>query len=656
MSEQISAGGAISFGPFRLLPTQRLLLKGEKPTRTGSRALEILTYLVQHAGKVVGKDELISRVWPNTFVEETNLRVHIAALRKALGDSEANARYISTVPGRGYCFVAPIERLGATSPPPDESKLAHNLAPLNRVFGRDETVAMLAEQISKHRFVTIAGPAGIGKTTVGLAVAHRVVESYPDGVRFIDLTPLHDYRLLPNVVAFVLGLTVHSEDVLSTLTNFLKRKQMLLVLDNCEHVIDAAAILAEQALKSAPGLQILATSREPLRVKGEYVHRIAPLAVPALSEGLKATEALTFPAVQLFVERAAASLDSYVLTDPDAPLVADICRRLDGIALAIELTAVRADALGVRGLASLLNDRFRLLATSRRTALRRHQTLGAAIGWSHDLLAEAERAIFRRLAVFNGDFAPEAASVVASDARIAESEVFDLIVGLVEKSLVIADVGGDIVRYRLLETTRAYALEKLMTSGEFESVARRHAAFYRDLFERAAVEGARPRSEWLANVRTALEWCFGSDGDVKIGLSLATVAAPAFLKASMLTECHDWSERALRALADDARGGAEEMHLQAASGLSLMFTRSATDAAGAALRRSLAIAEERGDTIGQLKLLASLQLLHTRLGEFKTGLRYARRSIAVAATTDEPASRVLAHSLLGNSLHFAGRP
>ena len=657
MPEQAKASSdvAISFGPFRLFPTQRLLLKGDKPTRTGSRALEILIHLVQHAGEVVDKDELISRVWSKTFVEETNLRVHIAALRKALGDRESTARYITTVPGRGYCFVAPVERLDISPPPSDEAELTHNLAPLNRVVGREETVAMLAEQLPKHRFVTIVGPGGIGKTTVGLAVAHRLVGSYTDGIRFVDLTPLRDDQLVPNVVAFVIGLAVHSEDVLPALTNFLKRKRMLLVLDNCEHVIDAAALLVEQVLKSAPGLQILATSREPLRAGGEHVQRIAPLAVPASSEGLTATEALTFPAIQLFVERAAASLDSFVLTDSDAPAVADICRRLDGIALAIELAAVRADALGVRGIASLLNDRFRLLATGRRTALRRHQTLGAALDWSHELLADTERTLFRRLAVFVGDFAPEAASAVASGAGIAESEVFDLIVGLVEKSLVIADVGGDIVCYRLLETTRAYALDKLIASGEFETVARRHAEFYRDLFERVGAEmETRPRAEWLANVRAALEWCFGANGNIDIGVGLATAAAPVFLATSLLTECHRWSERALRALEDDARGGATEMHLQAATGLSLLFTRGSTDAARAALRRSLAIAEEHGDTIGQLKLLAPLQMLHVRLGEFKTALRYARRGIAVAAITDEPAAPALAHSLLGNSLHFSG--
>lgn len=647
---------AISFGPFRLFPTQQLLLKGDNPIRVGSRALEILIFLVAHAGEVVGKDELISRVWPKTLVEEANLRVHIAALRKALGDSEASARYITTVAGRGYCFVAPVERLAISPPPSDEADLTHNLlAPLNRVIGREETVAMLAEQLPKHRFVTIVGPGGIGKTTVGLAVAHRLVGSYLDGIRFVDLTPLRDHQLVPNVVAFALGLAVQSEDVLSALTNFLKRRQMLVVLDNCEHVIDAAATLAEQVLKSAPGLHILATSREPLRAEGEHVQRIAPLAVPPLSDDLTATAALTFPAVRLFVERAAASLDSFGLTDSDAPVVAEICRRLDGIALAIELAAVRVDALGVRGLASLLNDRFRLLTTGRRTALPRHQTLGAALDWSHELLTDAERTLLRRLAVFVGDFAPEAASAVASGAGIAESQVFELIVDLVEKSLVIADIGGDSVRYRLLDTTRAYALEKLIASGEFETVARRHAEFYRDLLGRAVAEiETRPRAEWLANARAALGWCFGANGNVDIGVGLATAAAPVFLAMSLVTECHRWSERALLALDDADRGSCDEMHLQAALGTSLMHMHGESDVARVALSRSLAIAEERGDALNQVRLLGRLHMFHLRGGDFKTTLSCANRSCAVASTIENPVAIALAHSILGLSLHLMG--
>ena len=300
-------------------------------------------------------------------------------------------------------------------------------------------------------------------------------------------------------------------------------------------------------------------------------------------------------------------------------------------------------------------DRFRLLTTGRRTALPRHQTLGAALDWSHELLTDTERTLLRRLAVFVGDFAPEAASAVASGAGIAESEVFDLIVGLVEKSLVIADIGGDIVRYRLLDTTRAYALEKLIASGEFETVSRRHAEFYRDLLDRAAAEiETRPRAEWLANVRAALEWCFGANGNVDIGVGLAAAAAPAFLAMSLVTECHRWPERAILALDDATRGSCDEMHLQAALGTSLMHMHGESDAAHVALNRSLAIAEERGDALNQVRLLGRLHMFHLRAGDFKATLHCAKRSCAVASTIENPVALALAHSILGLSLHLTG--
>ena len=308
---------------------------------------------------------------------------------------------------------------------------------------------------------------------------------------------------------------------------------MLLVLDNCEHVIDAAATLAVVVLTGAPGVHVLATSREPLRVEGEQVHRLSPLASPPAPAQLTATEALGFPAVQLFVERAAATLDEFELTDTDAPIVADICSKLDGIALAIELAAARIDTFGVRGVAAHLDDRFQLLTRGRRTALPRHRTLRATLDWSYQLLPEPERVVLRRLAIFAGGFTEEAASAVVASAEIAASEVVESLANLVTKSLVSVDVGGVLVRYRLPETIRAYALGKLAESGEREPIARRHAEYHLGLFERAEAEAkTRPMAEWLAeyrpridNLRAALDWAFSPGGDAAIGVAL-TAASP----------------------------------------------------------------------------------------------------------------------------------
>jgi predicted ATPase len=340
--------------------------------------------------------------------------------------------------------------------------------------------------LPQRRFITVVGPGGIGKTTVALAVAHGLIAPYRDGVWFVDLAPLADPLLVPSALAFVFGLAVRSENPASGLIAFLRDKKILVVLDSCDHCVEAAAALAVDLLKGAAGLNILATSREPLRAEGECVQHLTPLKVPPISRKLTAAEALAFPAVQLFVERAIACLDEFELSDADAPIVADICRSLDGIALAIELAAGRIDALGVAGLAVALDDQ--LLTRGRRTALSRHRTLSAALDWSYEFLPESERIILRRLSVFDGYFTLESASAVAADSRVAATDVVEGLANLVTKSLVTADISGQIVQYRQLETTRAYARGKLVESGDFEQIAKRHAENLRDILERAGLQ------------------------------------------------------------------------------------------------------------------------------------------------------------------------
>jgi predicted ATPase/DNA-binding winged helix-turn-helix (wHTH) protein len=485
----VSAECSFSFGRFRLLPGQQILLEDEKPVRLGSRALDILTMLVEHAGELVSRDQLTSRVWPDTFVEESSLRVHIAGLRRALGDGHAGNRYVANIPGRGYRFVAPVAVSEETGPAPKPPTAAptHNLpASLIRMIGRDAVASTLSAELPRRRFITIVGPGGIGKTTVALAVANRLIAAYRDGVRYVDLASLSDPLLVPSTLAFVFGLATRSGNRTPELIAFLGSKKMLVVFDSCEHVIESAAALAVDLLKSAPGLNVLATSREPLWAEGECVRRLMPLKVPPASRKLTATEALAYPAVQLFVERAIERLDAFELTNVDAPIVAEICRKLDGIALAIELAAGRIDAFGLRELATLLNDRFRLLMRGRRTALRRHQTLGAALDWSYDL-QDCERIILRRLAVFDSYFTLESAIAVAGDSKIATLDILNALANLVANSLVTADIGSDIVHYRLLETTRVYARGKLAESGELKRVTQRHAENLQNVLEQAGL-------------------------------------------------------------------------------------------------------------------------------------------------------------------------
>src|SRR5436305_1755344 len=560
-----SGGTAISFGPYRLLPTQRLLLEGDQPVRLGSRAFDILATLLERASEVVGKEELIARAWPKTFVEDANLKIQISALRRALGDGQDGNRYIATIPGRGYNFVAPVrfEKL-ARAPPPATiaSAAAHNLPlAMTRMIGREEVVATLVSRVSRERVLTIVGPGGIGKTTVALAVAERIISDYEHGVWLIDLSPLGDPRLVPSAVATVLGLQVRTDNPLPGLIAALRDRRMLLLLDNCEHVIDAAASLAAAVLTGARDVSILLTTREPLGIPGEAQYRLGPLGSPPTSSGLTAAEAAAFPAVQLFVERVTAIVEDFAMTDANAQAIVEICRRLDGLPLAIEFAAPRVEVLGIEGLATGLDHSLPLLRARRRLAMPRHRTMRTVIDWSYGLLSEDEQIFFRSLGIFAGGFNVEDAAAVAVDRLMTDVDAIDRLADLVAKSLVVADVSGASPWFRLLDTTRAYAIEKLDESGERERRARRHAGYYRHLFECAEnEETTRQRGEWrsdyageIDNLRAALDWTFSPNGDGSIGVALTTASVPLWISLSLLEECRGRAKRGLGALGEGGK-------------------------------------------------------------------------------------------------------
>ncbi len=660
MADRGVTSSAYSFGPFRLLPSRQLLLEGDRPLRIGNRALDILTTLVERAGEIVTKEELIARVWPNTFVEEGNLRVHLAAIRKILGDGTAGNRYVVNIPGRGYRFVAPISISAASARAPGQVGTVtpmHNLpVPLTRMVGRTDIVNAVVAELPRQRFITLVGAGGIGKTTVALAVAERLIASYKDTVRFVDLAPLSDPNLVSGALASVLVVAILSDNPIPGLIAFLRGKQMLLVLDNCEHVVEAVAELVLELLRGVEGLHILATSREPLRAEGEHVHRLSPLECPPVSAALSAAEAFTFSAVQLFVERATASSDVFELNDENAPVVAEICRRLDGIALAVELAASRVDAFGVRDLAARLDDRLRLLTRGRRTSLPRHQTLSATLDWSYEFLPELERVILCRLGVFADSFTLEAACAVAADAKIATSKVVDCVANLVAKSLVVADVGGATVRYRLFDTTRAYVLAKLIESGELNEIARRHAKYFQELFE------TRPTADWLEdyarninNVRAALDWAFSPGGDASIGVALTADAVPLWMHLSLMDECSGRVERALAAFgAGMGRDARREMQLHAALTASLMYTKGAVSEVGAAGTKALEIAENLDDAEYQLRSLWGLWSFRINDGEQPDALKLAQRFYVLAAKRSETNDFLTGERMIGTSHYYLG--
>jgi predicted ATPase/DNA-binding winged helix-turn-helix (wHTH) protein len=604
------------FGSFRLVRAQRVVLDDGKPLRLGSRALDILITLVEHAGETISKEQLIAHTWPDTVVDDGALRVHVAALRKALGDGRAGRRYVANNPGRGYAFVAPVMREGHAPPataPPNGAAGGNNLpAPLTRIVGREDVIAALATQLARRRFLTIVGPGGIGKTTVAVAVAGAVRASYKDGVWFVGLASLSNSELLPSALGAALGMPPSGANPVQGLSAWLRDKTALIVLDSCEHVVGTAATLAEAVLKAAPGVSILTTSREPLRAEGETLHRLAALELPANSVDLTADDALRYSAIQLFNERARAAVDGFGVANADVPTVLEICRRLDGIPLALELAAARVGVFGLRDLAAHLDDRFHVLTSGRRTALPRHQTLGAALDWSYQLLPEEERAALRRLSVFAGNFTLEAAVAVADPGSF---EIVDDIANLVGKSLVAADPRGEVAQYRLLDTTRLYALEKLRTSGQLQQVARRHAEYYLAVFANAEAESeSRPQAEWLAiygrhldNVRVALDWAFSTEGDRHIGVGLTVAVVPLWEQLSLLGECRERVERALAVLeGDDAATARLRMQLSRALGWSLMYGVGRAREAGPAWATTLELAERLDDRRYRLSALWSL--------------------------------------------------
>jgi predicted ATPase/DNA-binding winged helix-turn-helix (wHTH) protein len=665
------APAIVEFRRFRVVPHRREVLVDGRPIKLGGRDFDVLMALIEVPGAVVSKDALMSRVWAGRIVEENSLQGAISALRKAFG---ADRDLIRTVAGRGYQFTgethvwsagdsertAPGVTPAATEPHRPLTNLPESVSEL---IGREAEVSEVTDLVTTQRLVTLIGEGGIGKTRLGLEVVRHLLPEFPDGVRVAELAPLSDPELVPVTVATVLGLelgagTISTERV----ANALGAKQLMLVLDNCEHVIAAAASMAKALLHANSAVRVLATSREPLRTEGECLYRVPPLAVPA--EGIEHTEQLLrHGAVRLFVARARAADPHFSPDGRIATAVTGICRRLDGIPLAIELAAARGGVLGIPEIAARLDDRFNLLTGGHRTALPRHQTLRATLDWSYELLPDPERVVLRRLAIFAGNFTLAAAGAVASGAEITVSEVVDCVANLVSKSLITPMVGDAPAQYRLLETTRAYALEKLTESDEFDSVAQRHAKYYRDLFQRAEAEWeTRPTAEWMAdygrqidNIRAALDWAFSPSGDESIGVMLTVASVPLWMHLSLLDECRGRVQRALCSpgleLAGRVRG---EMKLYAALGASLFYTKGTSAESDAAWTKALEVAQGLNDTEHQARALWGLWVCRITSGECRAALAVAERFASLAADAANPSDALIGDRIIGTSLHYLG--
>ncbi|HVJ35948.1 MAG TPA: winged helix-turn-helix domain-containing protein [Terriglobia bacterium] len=652
---------AYIFGKFRLTPARRQLLREDHEVLIRSRPFDLLLALVERRGQIVTKDELFELVWPGRVVEEGNLTVHISTLRRILG-TEA----IATVPGKGYRFVAEVREItGEPQAARGELRPAGNIArPLTRLIGREAAVDIVSRRLEEYRLVTIVGTGGIGKTRVSVEIAVATSGRYPGGIWLVDLTDNDKPEGLPAYIAEAMGIELAGDNPMNRLNAALADAVSLIILDSCEHLLQPVAMTVEGLLRACPGIRILATSREPLRAEGESIHRLGPLALSPVDDAITGQNIRSFAAADLFIERAAAGDDSFALTDHAAATIMAICRRLDGIPLAIELAAGRLNSLGFDNLLSRLDDRFDFLTGGRRTALPRHQTLAATIDWSFRLLSPAEARVLFRLSVFSGGFTVEAAEAVADcDDIEGGGDVIEHLSDLVAKSLVAVENGRYATRYRLLDTTKSYLSEKLVESGECAMISRRHAAFFLRLLTEAQGDWRRDAAdEWLEtyraeieNIRLALNWAFDEGGDATLGISLASVAVGLMLELGLLETARKIAERALDELStSDLPRLREEMVLQANLGVALLYSRGPVDETQVAWSRTLDIALILSDRLAEARASWGFWCHYLYRGQPRLAMGFADRHVALASD-DHDVMSLISYRMVGVTQHFLGK-
>ena len=645
---------AYRFGLFELQPDQRRLLIDGDPVALGSRAFDVLLALAERAGQLVTKIELLELVWSGVIVEENNLQVQISTLRKV------GPHAIATIPGRGYrlalapddasaeaarCESAPAATLAGSAALPDAPTESPAL------YGRAEDIAALSDLIRHHALVTVVGSAGIGKTRLAQAVVHELQNEFADGVVLVELAPLADPALVAVTVARVLGLMVGDvRTAVDLAVQALVGRRLLLVFDNCEHLLASVDHMIAALRKGAPSMHIVATSQELLRHPDEHVYRLGTLALPDEATVSSAREA---GAVELFVARVQAVRPRFLLSDENVGAVVEICRRLDGLPLAIELAAARVPLLGVEGVRERLGERFRLLTAGSRLALRRHQTLRAALEWSYSLLTKPEQAVFDKLGVFAGGFALEPAQKLAADDRMDEWAVLDHLGALVDKSLVNVD-GGTTARYGMLETTRAFALERLAARGATSQARRRHAEVMLEFFERyhrEVLQGTPPAKAALQlapdldNLRGALRWASEAGGDRRIAIALFGAAGSGrgylHFVAPKAEEWH-WCEM-LRPLVDDSIPAVDAARFWLAcaeQGGALSPAASIEDA-----RRAIALFRDLDDRLGSYLGWSALVYSLTNAGRMDEARRALDEALELRDRAWPPSLRAIIDNL-----------
>jgi len=540
------------FGPFELQLDNRRLQKDGVAISLRPRAFDLLAALVERAGHLVTKDELLDQVWPKMVVEEAALHVQVSALRKVLG-----AEAITTVSGRGYQFTLPVTKDDGEASRASRSK--HNLPyQLTSFVGREHEIAQLEELVTANRLVTLTGAGGAGKTRLAIEVTSRLIDAFRDGVWLVELAALSDPQLVPKAVAQALALNEQpARPLIETLSDYLASRKLLLVLDNAEHLLEGCVQFVDLIVRRSPHVAVLVTSRERLGMAGELTYRVPSLTVPGPRYNLASDALLAYEGVRLFVDRARLLRPDFSVTPENAASLASICYRLDGIPLAIELAAPRLRSMSVDELSERLDQRFALLTDGSRTALPRHRTLRSTIDWSYELLTEREQTMLRRAAVFASGWTLAAAEHVCTGDGIEKSDTIGLLTSLADKNLILTEEYEGATRYRVLETIRQYALDRLGETDEEAQWRRRHFAWVLALAEEAFQALVGPQQGlWidrmareLDNVRAALQWAI--DEKVADAFRIAPNLALWWVRRASLSEASQWFYRLLDAVPHD---------------------------------------------------------------------------------------------------------
>lgn len=656
------------FGPFILWELQRRLERSGQAVRLGPRSFDLLLQLLKRAGELVSKEELLSAVWADVVVEEASVRVHMSLLRKALGEpgeSDDCKEWISNVPLRGYQFNGRVLREVINAQPWNKGGPPNALTKLplrlTELVGREEDVGEILRSLVNNRLVTIVGPGGIGKTSVAIRTAERLQSQLSSEIAFADLSPLISPDHVLGTMARSLGVAADLPDPVEAITQSLNGRNVLLLLDNCEHVVESLALPIMRLLTATPGVRILATSRETLRVSGEFVLRLPPLGVP-VTEHFTLEEALRSPSVELLVARAtAAGASSF---DPsDGPLLARVARQLEGIPLAIELVAARLGVQPIGELAPRLDDHLRLLAIDNRGAPARHRTLAAALDWSITLLNDEELRVFRRLSVFRGRFEVESALRVTGG-DMGQDQAYDALISLANKSLIFYDSSDAFAPYRLLDTTRSYAATQLEKSDERADILQRHALLMVDLMTAATAELPKlAELAWvvryahhLDDVRFALEACLSGRSDAKVAAALVKASAPLWFQVSQVAEYRDRVTAVLRLIELQPEPDTEAATwMMNALIIALLHTDGSNPDLNALCDRALAGALSVKVRVLELQARWGRCTHDIFRGEYMAALRHSGTLLAAAESWSDSAALNLAHRVHAMASHFCGQ-